>query len=248
MRLPLVLALAALLAACGASPARSSPPAPAASGALSSNSSAGEPAPARASGAASAQPSASGTTQPDAEGIAIGTPVLLHVGDRNLPAVLVTNTSDQARSFTLSASWKQGDVTITGQGAVFDLGPRGVRAVNLAVDSAIPSAASPADTHVEKVLPLDQHLLDVAGKIKFGNATVRRGPLAAIDVPVTNTDSVPHSLSLGAALLNKGQLVGTGSGALPNIGPQLTLPASLTVAGDDAGYDSILTYVTSINS
>jgi hypothetical protein len=175
--------------------------------------------------------------------------VLLPVGERNLPAVLVTNSSDQPHSFTIAASWKQGDSTVAiSQGAVFCLEPREVRAINLASDTPIPTGATPGDAHVDRVLPVDQHQLQVSDKIKFGTASVQKGALSSVDVPVTNTDNAPHNLSLGAALLSKGQLIGTASGSLPNIGPRITLPANLTIAGDDSGYDSILTYVTAVNS
>lgn len=182
------------------------------------------------------------------EGIAIGNPVLLRIGDKNLPAVLVTNTSAQPRSFSLTVTWKAGDVQTTARGAVFGLRPRELRAVNLATDTTIAIDAMVTEARVDRILPVDQRQVDVEERIRFGTPKVQQGSLSAVEVPVTNADSVPHGVTLGAALLQKTTLIGTAAGTLPNIGPQLTLPVSLTIAGADSGYDQILVYVTGVSS
>src|SRR5947209_1819744 len=125
MRLGVVTLSGLLISACGAAPAARVPASDAISAsaeptAVPATSNAPEPAP------ASAAPVAAATMSPDESGIAPGPPVLIQVGGRNLPAVLVINSSDQQRSFTLTATWASGAAA---KGAVMGLQPRETRAV-----------------------------------------------------------------------------------------------------------------------
>ncbi|HLG73517.1 MAG TPA: hypothetical protein VK009_24115 [Chloroflexota bacterium] len=223
----------------GAAPGGSQPasPAGAATPQTSPGSSAG------ASGAASA---ASGS--PAAAGIDAGTPALVHVGDRYLPVVVVTNTSGAARSFTIAATWKKGDtIAATEEGSVFALQPGETRVANLASQSGSPAAGDTAEAHVDRILPLDQHQSDVVSKIQFGRTAIHHGQLSSLEVLVTNTDTAPHTLMLGGALLAKGVPIATASGSA-TLGARLALPVMLSLAGDDSGFDQILAYVTAVLS
>jgi hypothetical protein len=222
----------------GAAPVSSSGRAPASAGAKPQGSaaSAGPGAPAAAGGPQTAQ------------GIDVGTPALIHVGDRELPVVVVANSSGAPRSFTVGATWKRGDAAAAAeQGSVFALQPGETRVVNLASQSGTPADGETAEARVDRVLPLDQRLSDVVSKIQFGRTVLQRGQLSSLEVLVTNTDAAPHNLMLGGALLSKGVPIATASGSA-TLGPRLGLPVMLALAGDDSGFDQVLAYVTAVLS
>jgi hypothetical protein len=71
-------------------------------------------------------------------GIVFGKPVAVNP---QLVAVLVTNTSDQVKSFTVKATYKQGDTILaTASGAVNDIQPNQKRAATLAGVQPIPTS------------------------------------------------------------------------------------------------------------
>jgi hypothetical protein len=182
-------------------------------------------------------------------GITFATPVLIKLGGHNLPAVLVTNTTDREQSFTVGATWKAGD-TVAGSaiGAVIGLAPRETRAMNLASQDPIPDGTTSAEAHVNKVFPTPSNFAPVARVIRFGPAVVRPGSFSTLEVPVTNLDLQPHTFMVGAALLEHGVLIGTASGQVTDIGQRLTLPVSLPLAGPDSGFDQVLVYVDGVAS
>jgi hypothetical protein len=178
----------------------------------------------------------------------VGTPATIRVGERLLPVVVVSNSSGEPRSFTIAADWKKdGAVAATAQGSVFALQRNETRVVNLASENGAPAEGEQAEARVDRVLPLDQRQADVVRKIQFGRTTLEHGQLGSLVVLVTNTDTAPHNLLLGGALLSNGAPLATASGSV-TLGPRLGLPVPLTLAGEDTAFDQILAYVSAVLS
>lgn len=249
--LPALLLASLGLATCGAPP-----PSQSAGPASASSSPIAPPSPplsasAEATPGASTAPSVIGSAAPSESqnSITFAPPVLIKVGGHNLPAVLVTNNSDQVRSFTVSASWKAGAAEAgTAMGGVTGLEPHETRAVNLASQNAIPDGTTGAEAHVGRDFPTPSTMPAVARVVLFGIPAVHPSSFSTLDVPATNLDLQPHGFTAGAALLSHGGLIATASGQVPNIGPKLTLPVSMPIAGPDSGYDQILVYVDGVTS
>jgi hypothetical protein len=177
-------------------------------------------------------------------GIVLAPPVLIPVGNHNLPAVLATNTTNQVVGFTVTATWKQAGAIGTATGAAQNVLPNQQRAVNLSSQSPIPDGATAVEAHVDRLLPPPPAgALQLVSSIRFGRITVNRAALSTLEVLVTNTDTVPHSFTVGAGILARGVLVGTAIGTVGDIGPHVMLPATLPIAGADSAYDQILVYV-----
>ena len=245
--------LSLLLAACGtrasSSPsafASAAPRPPIVSASATASASASSTSGSAATGGSAVPSRSAGGDQ----GVSFGEPALIAIGDRNLPAVLVTNDSEQVRTFTVTALWKKGGSEVaTAVGAVIDLRPHEQRALNLATQGPSPTDADSVEVHVDRMINAAGSTpnADIASLIQFGKPALRSGGLSSIEVPVTNMDSMPHTFSVGAALLAHGTLIATASGSVNDIGPRLTLPVSLTIGGPDTGYDQMLVYVNSVS-
>lgn len=123
-----------------------------------------------------------------------------------------------------------------------------MRAVNLASQNAIPDGTTSSEARVDKDFPTPGAMPAGARVILFGIPAVHSSSFSTLDVPATNLDLQPHGFTAGAALLNHGLLIATASGQVPNIGPKLTLPVSMPIAGPDSGYDQVLVYVDGVTS
>jgi hypothetical protein len=204
-------------------------------------------APPPAAGGASTPAPVTAAAAPDASVITFAPPVLLHIGDRYLPAVLATNTSNQVVGFTVEVTWKRGGaVAGTSRGSAQNVLPYEQRAVNLAFDTPIPPDAT-GQAQVERMLPPPPaSTVQALASIGFGRTSIVAGGIPDLQTFVTNGDAAPHSLTVGAALVSKGTLVATASGALGSIAPRLTLPVLMPIAGDDSAFDQILIYVETV--
>jgi len=168
---------------------------------------------------------------------------------QNTVAALVTNTTDQVKSFTVKATYKNGDTILaTASGAVNDLRPGQRRAVTLVSSSPLPSTFESVrldvDTMVRDVRTTPA--AEAAAKLRFGPPAIRRGNLPTMDVEVRNEDTAAHSFTVQAAFLKGGNLVGVASGAVNDLEPGQTKTASLVSGSTIPEYDDILLAVDTL--
>jgi len=175
--------------------------------------------------------------------IAFGTPIRVVSG----AAVLAINQSTNVKSFTVKATWKQGNSIVgSGTAAVSDLGPGQRRAVVLAPSSAMSAAYDSIQIDLDRVTADTPSTpgADAAARIAFGPPAESRG---GFDLEVTNNDGSPHSLTLGAALLRGGDLVGTASGTVGTLAPGQTTMTTLISIGQPVAYDELSPSVDAIS-
>jgi hypothetical protein len=156
----------------------------------------------------------------------------------NTVGVPTTNASELVKSFTVTATFKNGDtIAGTASGAVNDLPPGQRRAVTL-LSQALPATFDSARVEVTTMVQEARSTpgATAAAKLTFGKPTIKAlGNTSSIDVEVTNTDTAQHSAVLGAGFYEGDQLVGVGSGALNDIAGGQTKTATLLVQGKASG-------------
>lgn len=172
------------------------------------------------------------------QGITFGEPVTF-AGAMPMAAVLATNTTTQVKSFTVKATYKQGDQLLaTASGAVNELLPNQTRAVMLLAQGEIPTTADTIRVDVDTMV-LERDASgegDVAQKIAFGQPLIQNsGSFAMVDVEVTNNDTNAHSFTVQAIFLRDNQLVGLATGAVNELAPGQTKTASLITQGETDG-------------
>jgi hypothetical protein len=184
--------------------------------------------------AASAQSTAAGQ-----QGITFGDPVSLSGDDSHSVAVLVTNTTDLVKSFTVKGTWKNGNtIAATASGAVNDLLPHSRRAATLLSSGPIPTTAESVRVDIDTMVSQSQTTpeAEIAKKQQFGTPSVKMlGTSLTVDIEVTNTDSAPHSYLVQVAYLKGDTLVAVTTGAVNDIAAGQTKTATLLGAGVTAG-------------
>jgi hypothetical protein len=186
-------------------------------------------------------PTSAPTAAPAADvkqGIVFGKPVVFRLGGFATVGVLATNTTDQAASFTVKATFKNGDkIAATAVGAVNALAPGQKRAVTLVTGDPIPESYDSAKVDVDTMLgSINANQAAAAPKITFGAPKVtKNGPITTVAVEATNSDSAPHSFTVSAAFLQGEELVGIGTGAINDLGAGQTKTATLIVQGSGDG-------------
>lgn len=190
------------------------------------------------SGASVASPTAATKADPN-RGIEFDEPITL--GD-SMAAVLVRNTTDQVKSFTVKVTYKEGDrILATAIGAVNDLQPGQLRAANLSSTQPLPEQFDSVRVDVDTMVREAQSTpaAEAARKITFGEPAIKEGSFPTVDVEVTNGDSAPHSFTVQAIFLQGGELVSVASGAVNDLAPGQTKTATLASVGGIPEHDEV---------
>lgn len=172
-------------------------------------------------------------------GIKFGTPITFGSMGIQTAAVLVTNTTNQVKSFLVKATYKNGETIVaTAIGAVNDLLPGQTRSASILSQDTIPdkfdSVRLDVDTMVNESDTTPGSI--AASKLSFGKPAISgSGSFVTINVEVTNNDTAPHSLMVQAIALIDGNLVGVAIGAVNDIAPGQTKTASLLSQGKIEG-------------
>lgn len=187
---------------------------------------------------------AAAPTKPAADpnrGVTFGKPVVFGAGGLNTVAIWTTNTTQQVKSFTVKATYKNGDTILTtASGAVNDLRPGQSRAVTLIARDKVPDKYETVRVDVDTMIreAASTPGADAAAKLSFGPPNIKtQGSLSTVDVEVKNGDSAPHSFTVQAAYLKAGELSGVATGAVNDLAPGQTKTATLLVQGTAAGAD-----------
>jgi len=185
------------------------------------------------------------------DGIVFGRPIAVTAPEGGALLVLVTNTTDHVQSFTVEATLTYRNTAVaTLAGAVDDLSPREMRAVDLLAMDGLPKTYDSIRLRVGQVVqdaPTTPES-EVAAKLKIGALT--RASSAGVEqiyVHVTNEDVQPHSFTVKATFLRNGQLVGDAVGEADGLLPEQTTRVHLLPLGDSVHYDRALIAVNSIS-
>ncbi|HEX8940703.1 MAG TPA: hypothetical protein VF763_11140 [Candidatus Limnocylindrales bacterium] len=179
----------------------------------------------------------------------VGSPVLFP--KEKLVGLLVRNVGDKVISIATKGTFTapDGHQTATTSGAVYDLQPGEQRVEIMPVDGDPGPNASltlqPASVVTEEQVPAS---VLTARQISFGIPSVQPGNVFQLVVPVTNHDSVSHSLNLVSPIIRDGQLVGIASGEIDDVGAGQTSPASLSVIGSADPKDTFAPAVDLVRS
>lgn len=189
------------------------------------------------------------TTDPNGS-IVFGKPLVQTTSAGSFVEVLATNSSGLVKSFTVKATYLNGDkIVATADGAVNDILPGQKRAVNLLSTDKIPAKYSSVRVDVDTLTNASKSTdaSDVVGKIKFGPPTVKSvGGLGTVNVEVTNGDSTKHSFTVEAVFLQGGTLVGDAEGAVNDLAPGQTKTASLLATGSVPKHDQTLVEIDTL--
>lgn len=184
------------------------------------------------------------TTADPNRGIAFGKPTVFQNGGLATVGVLVTNTSTLVKSFTVKATYKNGDqIAATALGAVNDLLPGQTRAAALLSTQAIParveSVRLDVDTMIREAATTPGSV--AASKLTFGPPAIQsRTGLSQVDVEVKNGGEALRGLTVQAAFVRGDELVGMAIGAVNDLAAGQTKTATLLVQGTAGSYDKIL--------
>jgi len=182
------------------------------------------------------------------QGLILGAPVIL--GDPTFPtaALLVQNVDPLVKSYTIKATWKNGNkITATGDGLVSDHFQGSIRTATLSLD-ATPgpndTVTVAVDTMFDQQPSTDN--ADIAQQVTFGPPTVQAGDFPTIDVEVTNGSDTSVSATVVAGVVRDGVLVGVANGLLTDFQGGETQTAKLYVTGSIEETDQLLFSVDSV--
>jgi hypothetical protein len=244
-----LIALILILAAIGRGAGVATPtPAPAPGAPPPPVSVKGADAPKPPTGAPAAPP-----TKPAAgpnRGIVFGKPVVLGTGSANTVAVPATNTSQQVKTFTAQATYKNGDqILATAIGTVNDLLPGQMRVVTLLSQQPIPAQAESVRIDVDTMVreSATSPGAEAAAKITFGLPVIETtGGLTTIAVEATNDDTAEHTFIVQAAFMKGDEVIGLAAGAVNELAAGQTKTASLLAQGATTGHDDVLIAVDTV--
>jgi hypothetical protein len=185
------------------------------------------------------------------DGIVFGRPIAVTAPEGGALLVLATNTTDRVQSFTVEATLTYRNTAVaTLAGAIDDLGPGEMRAVDLLAMDGLPETYDSIRLRVGQVVqnaPTTPES-EVAATLKFGALTLASiAGFGQIYVPVTNEDGQRHSFTVKATFLRNGQLVGDAVGEADGLLPGQTKRVHLLPLGDSIHYDRALVAVNSIS-
>jgi hypothetical protein len=181
--------------------------------------------------------------------VILGDPVV--IPDEFLPevALLTQNIGDVVKDYSIKATFKDGDtITATADGYISNHAPGTIRVaylfltgdfnptdtVTVALDSLYDGDPSTPET-------------EAAAQVTFGPPAISTGDFPSIDVEVTNgSDQTLDSVSVVAAIVRDGVIVGTASGSVSDMAPGQVKTASLYVTGELADTDQLLLTVDSV--
>ncbi len=186
------------------------------------------------------------------DGITFGRPVVVSKDGMGAVLVLVSNTTDEVKSFTIKASLSRANATVAQlAGAVNDLRPHEMRAADLMAFDGLPATYDRIDLSIDQVVTstTSARAADVAAKLKLGAPSIASADGSGrIRVPVTNDDVQPHSFTVRATFLSDGDLVGDAVGDVGDLGPGQTSQVTLLPLGDTTSYDQVLVAIDSVAS
>lgn len=166
------------------------------------------------------------------KGIVFGEPTILGEGGLAIGVVLVTNTTDLVKTFTVKATYKTDDKIVgTSSGAVNNLLPGQTRAAMLVAMEEIPSDYETVRVDVDTLLAERESTsqAETASQIIFGEPVVGG---FGVNVEATNKNERPHSFTVQATFMRDGELVGFATGAVNDLAPGQTKTATLIIYGE----------------
>src|SRR4051812_27337424 len=184
------------------------------------------------------------------QGIIVGEPAV--IGEESLQqiAVLLQNNTDLVKSYSVKATYLNGDtITVSASGFVSDHLPGSIRVATLFFSGAAPGADDVGSVQIDTMLTEDASTPngDIAKQVTFGPPTINVDEFfSSIDVQVTNGSDVAASIGVSAAILRDGVLVGTGTGFANDMAAGQTKTASLFVTGDLEETDDLLLSVDTV--
>lgn len=186
------------------------------------------------------------------DGVVFGRPVVVRRDGVGAVLVLVSNTTDEVKSFAIKATLSRANATVAVlSGAVNDLAPHQMRAADLMAFDGLPATYDRIDLSVDQVVtsPATPSAADVAAKLELGALSLHSADGSGrIHLPVTNNDVQPHSFTVRATFLRDGDLVGDAVGNVGDLGPGQTSQVTLLPLGDTTSYDQILVAIDSVAS
>lgn len=172
-------------------------------------------------------------------GIQFGQPIIFDNGGFQTASLLVTNTTDQVKSFTVKATYKSGDnILATASGAVNDILPGQTRAASLLSQDTLPAQFDTVRIDVDTMIVESSTTRGstAASKLVFGTPAISgTGNFITLNVEVTNNDSDAHSFTVQTLALLDGKLVGVATGAVNDLAPGQTKTATLLAQGQFKG-------------
>ncbi len=173
------------------------------------------------------------TTDPN-RGIVFGEPIVFSEGGFSEIAVMARNTTDLVKSFTVKATFKQGDqIVATAIGAVNDMLPGQELPVMLLATTdlgAYDYVRVDVDVMIQEARTTAS--AEAIQRIRFGPVTVmQEAGFASAEVEVTNEDDALHSFTVIAWWMQDGKLTAVASGAVNDLAPGQTKTATLLITG-----------------
>lgn len=162
-------------------------------------------------------------------------------------AVLVTNNAEDVTGFRVTGNWVvNGEVVAQLTGDVSYLEPHQTRPIWLVtpVRNAIPETYDEVrfDTDASGLSDRSRTQAAVGDQITFDKPviSVDRFGFSTLALPVTNGDSVAHSLIMAVAYVKSGQIIGEGLGEVRDLGPSSTVTTTIRLVGTTADADQTI--------
>lgn len=177
---------------------------------------------------------------PDANrGIQFSGPVTLDSSGFVSVVTLATNTTNMVKTFTVKATYKNGDqILATAVGTVNDMQPGQTRAVSLVSLDEIPATYETVridvDTMILETKTTDG--ADAARQIVFGPPAIDANGF--INVEATNNDDSLHTFTVQGILMQGGQLVGIAVGTVNDLAPGQTKTVTMIAQGAAQGAET----------
>jgi hypothetical protein len=213
-----------------AAPARPADAKPAASTPTAAAKSDAKPAAQAGSG-----PSATIAPPDQSAGIAFGQPVKI---GPNSVAILVTNTTDEVRSFDAKVSYTKGPATVDATAKVEGLGPKQSRAVSLVATTLIPAGPDAVTVGLGKLREVDREDAAAMTKIAVGEPKQREGT-TTYTVDVTNGDGKSRVIGLYAAYMKGDEMVAYGEASVPAMKAGESRTVTVRPVTSVPGYDRV---------
>jgi hypothetical protein len=194
-------------------------------------------------------PSASFAVVTEDHGILLGQPYVISDEFLDQVALLVQNSTNLVKTYSLKATFKSGETTTaTATGFVSEQGPGTTRIPAMLIDGT-PGASDTLTVAVDEMLFEDPSSTsnDIAKLVTFGSPTIVLDDiLPKVHVDVTNGSSTGASISVTAGVIRGGKLVGVATGYANDLAAGDTQTAELIVYGDIQATDQLLVTVDSV--
>ncbi len=178
-------------------------------------------------------------TDTSIQGISFGNPLVITVGSLQTLILPVTNNNADPRTFTVKASYVQGDVPVSSATAsVNDLAPGQMKVARLLVRDGVPATYDRLQYEVRTMRASSAARADAIAGISFDNAVINTAGVSSVDVDVRNDDSAAHSFTIQAAFFSGEDPTGVANGSVANLAPGETRRVNLLLRGTTAGADA----------